>query len=49
MSECIILIASAKIPAEKKMRFQLVQNNTFCPTPNMPHPPTIKVPPNNKK
>ena len=48
MSECIIRIASAKILAEKKMRFQLVQNNTFCLTPNMPHPQTIKAPPKNK-
>ena len=33
MSECVILIASAKISAEKKKRFQLPLNKTFCPTP----------------
>ena len=37
MSECVMLITSAKIPDGKKMRFQLALNKTFCSTP----PPLI--------
>ena len=43
MSECVMLIAWAKIPVGKKIRLQLVLNKTFCPT--TPYPPTIAVPP----
>ena len=43
MSECVMLIAWAKRPVGKKIRFQLVLNKTFCPT--TPYPPTIAAPP----
>ena len=33
MSECVVLIALAKILDVKKMRFQLALNKTFCLTP----------------
>ena len=33
MSECVILIVSAKIPVGKKMSFQLALHKTFCNTP----------------
>ena len=32
MSECVMLTASAKVQAGKKMQFQLALNRTFCPT-----------------
>ena len=32
MLQCVMLIASAKNPTWKKMRFQLALNKTFCPT-----------------
>ena len=46
MSECVMLIAWAKRPVGKKIRFQLVLNKTFCPT--TPYPPTIEAPPRHR-
>ena len=48
MLECIILIASAKIPVGKRWNFSWPYIKDFLQHPTNHHPPTIKAPPKNK-
>ena len=47
MSECLMLIASAKIPAGKRCDFSWPKIGLLA-HPTIPHPPTIQTPPKNK-
>ena len=47
MPECVMLIASAKIPTGKKCDFSWPQLK-LLPHHTIPHPPKIKTPPKNK-